>query len=81
VSEESNRERLLRNLKPETRRRIVFRDQEPGSEPGPIEIMTVGPIQAEALRRQHEKKKQAEGESTGDETGGAGAGEETATNE
>jgi hypothetical protein len=45
-----------------------------------VEIMTVGPHQAEALRRQHEKK-QAEGESTGDETGGAGAGEETATNE
>ena len=45
-----------------------------------VEIMTVGPHQAEALRRQHEKK-QAEGEPTGDETGGAETGEETATNE
>ena len=77
MSEEDIRERLLRNLKPETRRRIVFRDREPGE----VEIVTVGPIQAEALRRQHEKKKQAEGESTGEKTGGAEAGEETATNE
>jgi hypothetical protein len=45
-----------------------------------VEIMTVGPHQAEALRRQHEKK-QAEGEATGDEAGGAETGEETATNE
>jgi hypothetical protein len=45
-----------------------------------VEIMTVGPRQAEALRRQHEKK-QAEGESTGEKTGGTEAREETATNE
>ena len=45
-----------------------------------VEIMTVGPHQAEALRRQHEKK-QAEREATDDKAGGDDSGEETTTNE
>ncbi len=45
-----------------------------------VEIMTVGPHQAEALRRQHDKK-QAEREATDDKAGGDDSGEETTTNE
>ncbi len=45
-----------------------------------VEIMTVGPRQAEALRRKHEKK-QAEREATDDKAGGDDSGEETTTNE
>jgi hypothetical protein len=44
-----------------------------------VEIATVGPRQAEALRRQHEKK-QAEREAAGGDTGGHEPGEETNTN-
>ena len=81
MSEESPMDKLLKSLRPEARRRVVIREPEPGAEPGPIEIMTVGPIQAEALRKQHEARERAERESTGEETGVDDSGEETGTDE
>ena len=47
---------------------------------GGVEIATVGPRQAEALRRQYEKK-QAERAATEEQSGGDDSGEETATSE
>ena len=46
-----------------------------------VEIMTVGPIQAEALRKQHEARERAERESTGEGADVDDSGEETATDE